>query len=84
MTEKAKALFALQEYKLRQVSGHDGGRNLVYICSRGGEIAVNIPRGFDVSSSLSGIRYDVRAGRLFFRAENDFEVQSFKLLKKER
>ena len=37
MTEKAKALYALQGYEFRQVSGHDGGRNLVYVCSRDGK-----------------------------------------------
>ena len=37
MTEKAKALYALQDFETRQVSGHDGGRNLVYVCSRDGE-----------------------------------------------
>ena len=37
MTEKAKALYALQDYELRQVSGHEGGRNLVYVCSLNGE-----------------------------------------------
>ena len=37
MTEKAKALYALQNYELREVSGHDGGRNQVYACSLNGE-----------------------------------------------
>ncbi len=37
MTDKARALYALQDYELRQVSGHEGGRNLVYVCSLNGE-----------------------------------------------
>ncbi|MBQ7207835.1 MAG: hypothetical protein IJS01_08565 [Lentisphaeria bacterium] len=57
---------------------------LTAVCCRGGEITVGVPRGFEVVSSLSGIGYAVREGRLRFRAENDFEVQSFKLVKKER
>ena len=54
---------------------------LTVICCRGGEITVNIPRGFEVTSSLSGIGYTVRDGRLRFKAVNDFEVRSFKLRK---
>ena len=37
MTEKAIALYALENYELCPVSGHEGGRNLVYICSLNGE-----------------------------------------------
>ena len=37
MIEKAKELYALENFELRPVSGHEGGRNLVYICSRDGE-----------------------------------------------
>lgn len=37
MTEKAIALYALEDYELRPVPGHEGGRNLVYICSLHGE-----------------------------------------------
>ena len=37
MTKKAKELYALDNYELRPVPGHEGGRNLVYICSRNGE-----------------------------------------------
>ena len=36
-TENAKALYALESYELRPVPGHEGGRNLVYICSLKGE-----------------------------------------------
>ncbi|MBR6535902.1 MAG: phosphotransferase [Lachnospiraceae bacterium] len=35
--EYAKAVFALEEYKCTQVAGHEGGRNLVYVCSKDGE-----------------------------------------------
>ena len=35
--EKAKKLYALDGFELRPVPGHEGGRNLVYICSRDGE-----------------------------------------------
>ena len=37
MTEKARKLYALDNYELRPVPGHEGGRNLVYICSLNGE-----------------------------------------------
>ena len=37
MTEKAQKLYALDDFELRPVPGHEGGRNLVYICSRDGE-----------------------------------------------
>ena len=37
MTEKAIALYRLEDYDLRPVPGHDGGRNQVYICSKDGE-----------------------------------------------
>ena len=37
MTEKAVALYALENYELWPVPGHEGGRNLVYICSLNGE-----------------------------------------------
>ena len=37
MMNKAVALYALEGYELRPVPGHEGGRNLVYICSRNGE-----------------------------------------------
>ena len=33
----AKEVFALEDYEFTQVSGHDGGRNLVYVCSKNGE-----------------------------------------------
>ena len=37
MTEKAIGLYALEGFDLRPVPGHEGGRNLVYICSLHGE-----------------------------------------------
>jgi len=37
MTEKAQKLYALDDYELRPVPGHEGGRNQVYICSLDGE-----------------------------------------------
>lgn len=33
----AKAVYALKGYELNQVSEHDGGRNIVYVCSKDGE-----------------------------------------------
>ena len=33
----AKAVFALEEYECTQVGNHEGGRNLVYVCSKDGE-----------------------------------------------
>lgn len=35
--EKVQRLYALDNYELRPVPGHEGGRNLVYICSLNGE-----------------------------------------------
>ena len=37
ITKKAQKLYALDDFELQQVSGHEGGRNLVYICSINGE-----------------------------------------------
>ncbi len=37
ITEKAQKLYALDDFELQQVSGHEGGRNLVYICSINGK-----------------------------------------------
>ena len=37
MTEKAKALYLLNGYEFHPISGHEGGRNLVYVCSLNGE-----------------------------------------------
>lgn len=35
--ETAKELFSLDGYECTQVAGHEGGRNLVYVCSKDGE-----------------------------------------------
>ena len=35
--EEAKALYDLEGYDLEQVGGHDGGRNLVYVCKKNDE-----------------------------------------------
>ena len=35
--ETAKELFSLEDYDCIQVAKHEGGRNLVYICSKDGE-----------------------------------------------
>ena len=35
--ENAKKLYDLKEHELSQVPGHEGGRNLVYICVKSGE-----------------------------------------------
>ena len=35
--EQAKKLYALTNYEIVQVAGHEGGRNLVYVCSKAGE-----------------------------------------------
>lgn len=35
--DKAKELFSLNDYECFQVAGHEGGRNLVYVCSKDGE-----------------------------------------------
>ena len=35
--EKAKAFYDLEGYDLEQVGGHDGGRNLVYVCKKNDE-----------------------------------------------
>ena len=37
MTETVQKLYALDNFELRPVPGHEGGRNLVYICSLNGE-----------------------------------------------
>ena len=35
--EKAKHLYELKQYECSQAAGHEGGRNLVYVCSMNGE-----------------------------------------------
>ncbi|MBR3507608.1 MAG: phosphotransferase [Lachnospiraceae bacterium] len=35
--EKAKAFYELENFEFEQVGGHDGGRNLVYVCKQNGE-----------------------------------------------
>ncbi len=35
--EQAKQLYALMGYEITQVAGHEGGRNLVYVCNQEGE-----------------------------------------------
>ncbi|MBR1650625.1 MAG: hypothetical protein IJ691_05610 [Lachnospiraceae bacterium] len=32
--EEAKAIYDLEIYEFEQVGGHDGGRNLVYVCKQ--------------------------------------------------
>lgn len=34
--ENVKSLFGIEEYELSKVSGHEGGRNLIYMCKRNG------------------------------------------------
>ena len=35
--EQAIKLFSLQDYDCREVEGHEGGRNRIFICSKDGE-----------------------------------------------
>ena len=35
--EQAVKLFSLQDYDCREVEGHEGGRNKIFVCSKGGE-----------------------------------------------
>lgn len=35
--EQAIKLFSLEEYDCRELEGHEGGRNRIFICSKGGE-----------------------------------------------
>ena len=35
--EKAKAFYDLENFEFDQVGGHDGGRNLVYVCRKNDE-----------------------------------------------
>ena len=37
MTKEAQKLYALDNYELQPVPGHEGGRNMVYICRQNGE-----------------------------------------------
>ncbi|MDO4740840.1 MAG: hypothetical protein Q4A66_09260, partial [Eubacteriales bacterium] len=32
--KQSKALYKLEDYSCSQMPGHDGGRNLIYICSK--------------------------------------------------
>ena len=35
--DNAKNLYSLDGYEFSEVPGHEGGRNLVYVCAREGE-----------------------------------------------
>ena len=35
--EQAIKLFSLEDYDCRELEGHEGGRNRIFICSKGGE-----------------------------------------------
>ena len=35
--EQAVKLFSLQDFDCREVEGHEGGRNKIFVCSKGGE-----------------------------------------------
>ena len=37
MTEKARALYALDDYEFHLIPGHEGGRNQIVIISRNGD-----------------------------------------------
>ena len=37
MTEKARTLYQLEDYEILPVPGHEGGRNLVWVCRLCGE-----------------------------------------------
>ncbi|MBR3107308.1 MAG: phosphotransferase [Clostridia bacterium] len=37
MLEQAKTLFAIEGFECRPVSGHEGGRNLIFICGKDGK-----------------------------------------------
>ena len=35
--EQAVKLFSLKDFDCREVEGHEGGRNKIFVCSKGGE-----------------------------------------------
>ncbi|MBR5349303.1 MAG: phosphotransferase [Lachnospiraceae bacterium] len=70
--ENAKHLFDLEKYELCPVVGHEGGRNLVYVCFKAGE-----PE-YILRLSLLGDRsvreYSAEAGFIRYLAENGAPV----------
>ena len=59
--EQAIKLFSLQNYDCREVEGHEGGRNRIFICSKGGE------KKFVLRISATGDRTEND-----YRAETEF------------
>lgn len=59
--EQAVKLFSLQDYDCREVEGHEGGRNRIFICSKGGE------KKFVLRISATGDRTEND-----YRAETEF------------
>ena len=66
--EQAVKLFSLQDYDCREVEGHEGGRNKIFVCSKGGE------KQFVLRISATGDRtendYLVEAEFVRYLAEN--------------
>ena len=56
----SKRVYNLNSYEIKQVSGHDGGRNLVYSCSQNGE---NFRADEPHYQTLKRRRYDGQYGR---------------------
>ena len=59
--EQAIKLFSLQNYDFREVEGHEGGRNKIFVCSKGGE------KKFVLRISATGDRTEND-----YRAETEF------------
>ena len=70
--EQAVKLFSLEDYDCREVEGHEGGRNKIYICSKGGE------KKFVLRISATGDRtendYLAEAEFVHYLAENGAPV----------
>ena len=70
--DKAVNLYNLEEYKFNQVAGHDGGRNLVYVCSKN-EVKEYVLR-ISALGDRSGEEYLAETEFVHFLAENNAPV----------
>ncbi|MCR4715087.1 MAG: hypothetical protein K5751_12010 [Treponemataceae bacterium] len=61
LIETSKKLYKLSDYDCRELEGHEGGRNRIFICSKGGE------EKFVLRISATGDRSEND-----YRAETDF------------
>jgi len=70
--EKAKAFYDLEGFEFEQVGGHDGGRNLVYVCRLNGEKRYVLR--ISALGDRSAEEYEAETEFVHYLAENDAPV----------